>query len=167
MSQWIYSNIYNFFLRILILVFSMLPTKTSSFILVFSSPWGQYCPASGFVKILNKLGLSWAKLSSRLDWALFQLICIKLKQLSQPQLAIASCSQWQLVINQTTSLIVLVEQTIFPFYTIIIQLEIPKLALASYCQLQLGVAIGLVVTSQTTSPNIYLVSRQTFLFNQF
>ena len=64
----------------------------------------------------------------------------------QLQLAAAS---GLLVISQTHSLIVLVQQTNFSFYKIFIQLEIAELPIASYSQLQLVVAIGLLVISET------------------
>ena len=40
------------------------------------------------------------------------------------------------------SLIVVVKQTNFPFYTFLIQLEIAELAIASYSKLQLVIASG-------------------------
>ena len=78
-----------------------------------------------------------------------------------PKLALSSYSQLQLVVasgllvtSQITSPNVLGEQTNFPFYKILILLEVAQLALASYSQLQLVVACGLLVTSQTTSLNV-------------
>ena len=74
---------------------------------------------------INKLGLSWAKLSSKL-W-----LVVASDIYSQLQLVVAS---GQLVICWTASLIVLIEYTNFHFCTILIRLEIAEIAIASGSQ---------------------------------
>ena len=87
-------------------------------------------------------------------------------QLEIAELAIASCSQLQLVMasdqlmfSQTPSLIVHVEQTNIPYYTFLIRLEIAELAIASYSQLQLVVGSGQLVIKQT--PSVIILFEQT------
>ena len=141
-------------------------------------------------KIIDKLGLRWAKLSSNWSWnfVLLHLRFVALNQLDyiiqfidssgwwrttslivvcqlhlvrafwiasdQLDIFIARYSQLQLVlasgqllISWTPSLIVLVEYTNSPCYTILIRLEIAEIAIASYKQLQLVVASGQLAMS--------------------
>ena len=55
----------------------------------------------------------------------------------------------KLVLSKTLSLIVLADYTNFLLYTVLIQLEIAELAIASYSYLQLVVASGKLVISKT------------------
>ena len=97
------------------------------------------------------------------QFCLFPSTSSVLKQLSQQQLAKSSLllvvASGQLVISQTSSLIVIVEQNNFPFYTVLIRLEIAELDRASYSQLQLVVASEQLVISQI--PCLIVLVKQT------
>ena len=71
--------------------------------------------------------------------------------------------QAQLKLGLDFTSIQLFEYTNFPFYSILIRLEIAELAIVSYSQLQLVVASGYLVNSQTPSL-IILVEQTNFPF---